>query len=507
MMTDRLGLTATGLRGAALSSALGVLVGLGQAPYGLWPVSLLGLVGIFLRYSSAANGRAALAQGFWSGFGYALLVMFWITEPFLVDAQTYGWMAPFGLAAMAGGFGLFWSIGFWGGFRLAGRADAIGLLVGWTAIEIARSMVFTGLPWGLVSHIWIGLWPYHWASLGGPFLVEILTFAVAATSARWLARPHLRLALLSLGVAFLLAAGGLLVSAPGDTSGQPVVRLVQPNAPQHLKWHPDYQQVFFDRLLELSAEPGDPDFVIWPEVAVTFRLDADDAPFELISQAAGNRPVILGGLRVWDSRVLNALLVLDENAIPVALYDKYHLVPFGEYAPGGDLMRQFGMRGLAEQLEFGFVPGPGPELITLPDGLTALPMICYEAIFPHELRRAGPDRPDMMLHLTNDAWFGQGAGPAQHLAQARARAIEFGLPVVRVANTGISAMIDANGIVLQSLALGQAGWLDAPLPKARENTVYWSLGDNPALSFVIVLGLVVVWRRRRNPIDPIDQSL
>jgi apolipoprotein N-acyltransferase len=309
------------------------------------------------------------------------------------------------------------------------------------------------------------------------------------------------------GLGLAMACGGLLKAPTGERADAPVLRLVQPNAPQHLKWDPEYRQVFFDRLLELSAKPGDPDAVIWPEVAVTFRLDADDAPFDQITRAAGNRPVVLGGLRVWNDQVLNALLVLDQDALPVALYDKHHLVPFGEYAPGGSLMRQIGLRGLAEQLEFGFVPGPGPAQITLPNGLRALPMICYEAIFPHELRRAGPDRPDMMLHLTNDAWFGQGAGPDQHLAQTRARAIEFGLPVVRVANTGISAMIDIDGSIRQSLRLGEAGWLDATLPSARESTLYWSLGDNPAHLFVIVLGVLAVWRRRRNPIDPLGQSL
>jgi apolipoprotein N-acyltransferase len=506
-MTDRLGLGASGLRGAVLSLALGILIGLGQEPYGLWPVSIVALSGVFLRFHSARSARVARAQGFWTGFGYALLVMVWITEPFLVDAGTYGWMAPFGLAAMAAGFGVFWSLGFWGAWHLAGRPTFLGLVAGWTGAEMVRSVIFTGLPWGLVSHIWIGSWPYHWASLGGPYLVQLMTFGLAGATAHWIVRPNVTRAMTAAGLGLAMACGGLLKAPTGERADAPVLRLVQPNAPQHLKWDPEYRQVFFDRLLELSAKPGDPDAVIWPEVAVTFRLDADDAPFDQITRAAGNRPVVLGGLRVWNDQVLNALLVLDQDALPVALYDKHHLVPFGEYAPGGSLMRQIGLRGLAEQLEFGFVPGPGPAQITLPNGLRALPMICYEAIFPHELRRAGPDRPDMMLHLTNDAWFGQGAGPAQHLAQTRARAIEFGLPVVRVANTGISAMIDVDGSIRQSLHLGEAGWLDATLPLARESTLYWSLGDNPTHLFVIVLGVLAVWRRLRNPIDPLGQSL
>jgi len=508
MMTKRPLLAAIGARGALLSVAFGVFIGFGQAPYGAWPVALLGLALAFLRFHQARGSKAAFAQGFWTGFGYALLVMFWITEPFLVDAQTFGWLAPFGLAGMAAGFGVFWGLGFWGGYRLAGQPTGVALVLGWSLAEIARSLVFTGLPWGLISYIWVGLWPYDWASVVGPFGVGIVTLALAGLLAQFLRKPGWRQGAVLAGLALLLTAGGAIVRPSTESlTGRPIVRLVQPNAPQHLKWLPEYQQVFFDRLLDMSAQPGAPDLVVWPEVAVTFPLNGDDAPFAQISDAVGDRPIVLGGLRVQDQKVLNSMLVLDRAGVPVALYDKFHLVPFGEYAPGGEMMRDLGLRGLAERLEFGFVPGPGPQMLNLPGGLTALPMICYEAIFPHELRRAGPDRPDVMLHLTNDAWFGEGAGPAQHLAQARARAVEFGLPVVRVANTGISAMIGPDGTITDKIALGQAGWLDAPLPMARPATLYWRFGDNPAYFLVIVLALVVIWRRARNRIDPLGQSL
>jgi apolipoprotein N-acyltransferase len=170
----------------------------------------------------------------------------------------------------------------------------------------------------------------------------------------------------------------------------------------------------------------------------------------------------------------------------LSIYDKRHLVPFGEYMPGAQLLGRVGATGLARNLGIGFTPGTAPGPVELPGIGAALPLICYEGIFAEEITY-GEARPRLLLLITNDAWFGQAAGPHQHLAQARLRAIEQGLPMVRVANTGISAMIDAKGRITAAIPLGAQGALDVPLPAALPATLYSRWGDNPLISMLISL--------------------
>jgi apolipoprotein N-acyltransferase len=178
------------------------------------------------------------------------------------------------------------------------------------------------------------------------------------------------------------------------------------------------------------------------------------------------------------------------------IYDKHHLVPFGEYMPAATLFARYNILGLATRAKYGFSPGPGPQLLDLGALGTALPLICYEAVFPQDVN-AAPERPDMLLHLTNDAWFGTDAGPQQHLQQARLRAIEQGLPVVRAANTGISAMIDPAGRIIDALPLGRAGFIDAPLPAPLRPTIYSRTGDLSALLVLITaFGALFLANRR-----------
>jgi len=492
-------------------AALGLAVALGQAPFGLWSLALLALAAAIMRASAASTIKAAFGAGFWLGVGYSALTFIWIAEPFFVDPWATGWMAPFAVAAMAAGLGLFWgagaALGLWlGGAGQLGRA--LGLALGLSAVEALRSYVFTGFPWALIGQIWIDTAFYQLAAWAGPLGVTLITVVMAATLAHAWRQRHFVSAFVS--VALLVAGFGLgygVQSAPrapanaADAAGAaPIFRLVQPNALQHQKWDPAYSPIFFERQLAFSAEPGAADLVIWPEVAVTFRLEDRTAPYDEMARAAGGVPLVFGAQSVRQGQAFNSLAVLDATGAITQSYDKTHLVPFGEYIPGGGLLESLGLRGLAQQMPVGFTPGPGPRLLDFGALGKALPMICYEAIFPHELRRV-PERPDWLLHVTNDAWFGEFSGPFQHLAQARARAIEFGLPVVRVANTGVSAMIDARGNILSALDLGQAGYLDAPLPPARAATLYWLWGDIPAFLVWIVMLAAIRTRQVQNHVD------
>jgi apolipoprotein N-acyltransferase len=284
--------------------------------------------------------------------------------------------------------------------------------------------------------------------------------------------------------------------------------VVQPNVEQRLKWREDMQAAFFARQLAATRADPAPGVTIWPETAVPFALGYAEAQQAEISAAARGSPVILGINRFdatpGDERWFNALAALGPDGAPLAIYDKHKLVPFGEYVPFGELIGRLGGPRIATLTAIGFSAGPGPSVISAPGLPPFLPLICYEAIFPQAMRAPG-GRAEWIVQVTNDAWFGEVAGPYQHLAQARARAIEQGLPLARAANTGISAMIDANGRVVAALPLGVAGFIDVRLPGSLPDTIYARRGDLPALMFIIaVVGLTdsnfssgLSFRRRR----------
>jgi apolipoprotein N-acyltransferase len=412
-----------------------------------------------------------------------------------VDVARHGWMAPFALVFMAGGLALFWGAAFAAAARFGGPLAWAGALA---LAEIARGYVLTGFPWALVGYIWTDSGALQWAAWIGPFGLTFLTLllvaltwaALARAAAPWLPAAPLPFLALTL-------AGAALAPPPQDLAGRPVVRLVQPNAPQDEKWDPDRVIEFYQRQLGFTAVPGEPPpaLIVWPESAIAWPLDVAEPVLGEIAAAAAGIPVALGLNRREDGRWFNALVVVDESGGVAQLYDKHHLVPFGEYIPFGQLSRHIGLRSFAARDGYGYAAGPGPRLIDLPGIGATLPLICYEAIFPQGVR-AAPARPDLLLQITNDAWFGEISGPYQHLAQARVRAVEQGLPLVRVANTGVSAVIDPAGRVLAEIPLGQAGFLDHAIPAPRPPTLYARMGDLPVLGVIVALLAGVALRRR-----------
>ncbi|WP_241565097.1 apolipoprotein N-acyltransferase [Paenirhodobacter populi] len=488
----------TVLSGAA---ALGAVAALGQAPFDLWFLALPALSGLI---ALAARSRAGWT-GFAGGFGYALVAMFWIVEPFMVEPEIYGWMAPFALVLMAAGMGLFWALGCGLGARFV-RGPA-GIAVGLAAMDALRSYVFTGFPWVLFGHIWIGTPVAQLAAWIGPIGLSLLTLALAAL-------PWVLGRAAGTGLAVLLLAGAwgtgtLRLAAPEAPRPDPVhLRLVQPDATQALKWDPDHQLEFFYRHLDLTAQdpaPGQPrpDLVIWPETAVPFLLNHAGQGIEMIANAAQGAPVALGIQRSEDMRYFNSLAVIGPDAQVEDVYDKVHLVPFGEYIPYGDLMAKIGIGAFAAQQGNGYTPGKAETLLDLGRLGRVAPLICYESIFPQDIRRV-PGRPDWIMLVTNDAWFGNISGPWQHLAQARLIAIEFGLPVARAANTGVSAMIDAKGRVTAELGMNRQGVIDAVLPPSLPETLYARTGDWPAIVLIAFLACAIPALRRNNRVDRVS---
>ena len=496
-----------------LAAVAGAMAALGHAPFGLWPLAIAGFAGVFALLRGTREIRASAWTGWAAGCGYFALALVWIVEPFLIQPERDGWMAPFAIAGLSAGLARFWAGAAAASRALGGGAVAwVGTLA---AVELARSYVLTGFPWALIGHVWIDTPVMQVAALAGPLGLTVLALALAAAAVLLWEPAHRWGGLAAVAVVGIAAIWGVSVTGGRDTGGvqaaqaaadRPVIRMVQPNAAQHLKWDRDLIPAFFQRQIDYTAAPGledgtRPDLVIWSETAVTMLLEDAEPALELIAQAADGVPVLLGIQRFIGQRIYNSALLLNAEGAPAAIYDKYHLVPFGEYMPFGDQLARFGIHGMAASAGRGFSPGPGARLMDLGGALgRALPLICYEAVFPQDIA-AAPERPDFLLQITNDAWFGELSGPYQHLAQARLRAVEQGLPMVRVANTGVSAMIDPLGRVTAEIPLGQAGWLDAALPEALPSTLYARTGDLPMAVFLLgLLALITVrkWRQLRH---------
>lgn len=486
----------------AVPLLFGVGIGLGQSPVSQPFISMISLFLMAAVFRHLAGLKPGLWFGWLVGSGYFASTMFWIVDPFMVEPAKTGWMAPFALIFLAGGLALFWAAGFglaaWIG--RTPRARLVALIVTLGLAELARAYVLTGFPWGLLAYIWVGTPFMQLDAYIGPHGVGAVTLGLAILPLLFKRR------LLGAGVAAVIfaliwGAGMWRLSIPVPPRPTPVrLRLIQPNAAQNEKWEPKMALVFLQRQIDLTESPSKipPNLVIWPETAVPFWWGTEPQIQRRIAESAppGAR-IILGARRFKGRRIYNSMVFLSPDGRAQSIYDKAHLVPFGEYIPFGGFLARFGIYGLAANQGGGFTPGKGGRLMNLGALGDVRPLICYEAIFPQEIK-VGSTRADWILQITNDAWFGTLAGPEQHLMQARARAIEQGLPFVRAANTGISAVIDAKGRVIASLPLDVAGKLDALLPGSLPPTLYSRTGDTPFL-ILFLLGLVgLVTLRRRN---------
>jgi len=481
-MPDRL---LRGWRGFAIFAMLGALAALGQAPID-WPIAtVLSLAVVMAVYGRASTPKAAAKIGWAYGFGYFLLALAWIVNPFLVEPERDGWMAPFALVLLPAMLGLFWATAFAAGKRLGGGSLALaGALA---LVEGLRAVLFTGFPWALLGHVWIDTPHAQLAAWIGPHGLTLLTVLLAAAIVRALGGGRARI----WGGAAALALGflplGLQPAPPDESADGPVIRLVQPNVPQAEKWNADLIDVFQARLLDLTASGERPDLIIWPETAIPYLLEYSGPLLDAAVAASDGVPMVIGVNREEGGLYYNSLIVLDGSGAIVDAYDKQHLVPFGEYVPFGEVMGRLGIHGLAASEGGGFSAGQGTRRIALPGIGEAEPMICYEAIFAEEIGR--DTRPRALIQITNDAWFGTLQGPQQHFAQSRLRAIEQGLPLVRVANTGISAVVDAKGRIVAALPLVEAGKLDVALPTEAAPTLYARTGDWPALLVAFLLSV------------------
>ena len=519
-----------GWRRHGTAALCGALASAALPPLHLVPLLIPAFTGLLWLLDGAARRRDAALLGWSFGFGHMLGGLYWIGIAFLVDADRFALAMPFAVLGMSAGLALFPALAVlaaaWPGWR--GPARICLLAAAWLAAEMLRAWVLTGFPWNLIGTVWsfapsmlqlsalTGVWGLSAVTVLAAAAPAVLTELGPESGSR---RGCAAFAALALLLPVLVWGGGALrlamVPALGaETVDGVMLRLVQPNIDQALKWLPELRRGHIENQMRLSSGPGanpggEPgaeaasrpvSHVIWAETAVPFFLASEP---ELRDQLAGIVPrnglLITGAPRLGDSaapqRLWNSLHGLDEFGAVVGTYDKHHLVPFGEYTPLRAVLGWLGLGKLTVGGQ-GFSAGPGPATLDLPGLPPFSPLICYEVIFPGRVVARGA-RPQWLLNLTNDAWFGISSGPYQHFASARIRAVEEGLPMVRVANTGISAVVDPYGRLLGRLRLNQAGVLDSPLPKAAQGvTMYARFGDTMGLLLIAIMAFFALIFRR-----------
>jgi apolipoprotein N-acyltransferase len=487
---------------AGLAALSGLGVAAGQAPLQLWWVALPALAALTAIIAGEAGFGRRVWLGWLGGVGHFAGAMFWIAEPFLVEPETFGWMAPFALVLMAGGMALFWALaGAVAGFGTGRGSRALAFAGGLAFADLLRGYVFGGFPWALVGHVWVGTPVMQGAALAGAVGLTCLTVLAAALPVAGATRRAQGvgavLAVVLLGGVWAWGAARL---ARPDTPRDPAirVRLVQPNATQSQKWQPGMWELFVKRQLDFTAaaQPRPVQLVVWPETAIPWLLDDAQSLFDQAATDAGGARLAIGVQRAEGVVYYNSLAVIDPLGRIEQVYDKTRLTPFGEFIPLGDWLARFGIRAFAAREGFGYAFGSGARILDLGPAGRVLPVICYEGLFPAYLASA-KGRADWILQITNDGWFGNLSGPYQHLAQMRLRAVEQGLPVLRSANTGVSAVIDAKGRLLATLALNLDAYLDADVPPALPPTLYARSGDGPVAAFIIAFLLVLTLRRVR----------
>lgn len=514
---------AWGWKRAAIALVAGALSALSMAPFNAWPILFLTFPVAVWLIDGAAAGKwrgapAAAMSGFWFGLGFFVPGLYWIGNAFLVDAPTFAWLMPFAVLGLPAYLALFPAAGF-ALARLIWTRDGLRVLalaIGLTASEWLRGHVLTGFPWNAFGYALseplalaqtaslIGLWGMTFLAVAIFASPAVLIDGTSRGRKPWIAPISALLLLAVMGV-----YGAVRLSMQPTAMTRVKLRIMQPNLQQDVKFNYAAKAEVMQKYLTLSDRASGPQstgvrdvqILIWPESAFPFFLTREaDAMAQIAELLPKGTVLMTGSVRAPEgpagarvTRAYNSIYTIDHNGSILSVYDKLHLVPFGEYLPFQAWMEKLGFVQLTK-VHGGFIPGTRRRAMEIPQAPPALPLICYEAIFPGYVAGSG-ERPGWIVNLTNDGWFGNSTGPYQHLRQARLRAIEEGLPVVRAANTGISAVIDPSGRIVARLGLGVEGVLDASLPTALPPTVYARLRDIPVVVIVAAALLLVIRRR------------
>ena len=459
------------------------------APYFVFPILWFSFA-ILAHKNNNATHKGSFLNAFCLGAGLGVTGMNWLSYAMTLGDGYYRWLVPLIWIGFGLFFGLYYGLtAYLASFAPAGYRRWLGFAGWFCVIEWVRGYAFSGFPWNVVGNIWNGYLPIlQVVSVLGVYGLGLLTVLLFTTPNFGRKLKPTLFALASFGVIYALGAWRLY-DAPKDTVWGVNLRVVQPNVPCTLKWDPKEAQNNINKLIKLSKEENENiTHIIWPESAVSFVINYhEQSRLYLMSAMRQGSVLITGAMRGVDPAtrsVANSLVVLNDLTDILAFYDKAHLVPFGEYTP---------LRGILPLDKFvpfdsDIIAGPGPKTIPVEKAPPAGPLVCYEAIFSGQIVDK-KHRPQWLINVTNDGWYGLSAGPHHHFAMAQTRAVEEGLPLVRSANTGISGIIDPYGRVWGRLELDETGVVDSPLPRAITAPPFAQYGNTPPL---ILAGFLIL---------------
>ena len=460
-------------------------------PYFLFPVLFITFSSLLLLLQSASGYKKAFTLGYWFGFGFYACGLAWIGNALLIDAGTFGWLYPIAFLASGAFFGLFTALPACLSFYFKNiYAKYLAFAAFWVIFEWIRSFILTGFPWNLLGTV-LAFSPttIQAASVIGTYGLSLLVIMLTSAPALAVKEQNRKALITTLTIVIVLMSADLgyglnrLQQLENNPDGEINIRIVQPSIPQSMKWSPTSLDDNIRQYISLSQMPGqeDKDFIIWGETASPFALDFDDFYRQEVIQAIPEQGHLITGLVRYQIdendryQPLNSLFVMNKNGKIEATYDKSHLVPFGEYIP----LRQWlptWIRPITNTIA-NFKSGTGPENLHIGSYPAFGGLICYEIIFPAQVVNK-TQKPEWLVNLTNDGWYGDSAGPYQHLVSTQMRAVEEGITIVRAANTGISAVINRLGQITASLPLNQSAVLDTKLPQKLSITTYYGKHHN-----------------------------
>jgi len=500
---------------ALLSYASGLLLATAFAPLHLIFVLPLCFSAFLILLSTAETKKQAFFLGWFFGWGQFMAGFYWIGVAFTIDANAHAALIPLpviGLPAFLALFpGLAALLTHVSGIKGVWRVLAFTGF--WVLAEYGRGLIFTGFPWNLAGYAWGDVLPMlQWAAYVGIYGLTGLTVLISSLPSLLAEKSQTRrqknravllscfLLLVMLGTGYVRLADSKLTALPDSN-----IRLVQPNIPQADKWKPSLKAEHLKKLVDLSNQdkPSRPKTLIWPETAVPFFLTTDRHILAyLYRHIPENGALVTGAPRkdIEKRQYFNSVQALSSAGEVTGFYDKEHLVPYGEYLPLRRFLVESGVSKFIPVLDSmsDFTSGSDPSAGTLKIGNlpAARTLICYEIAFPWEVEK--DQAFEWILNVTNDGWFGDTSGPYQHLVISRTRAIEQGKTVVRAANTGISAVIDGYGRVVDQLPLNQTGIIDSEIPRPLDDrTPYVILGETPLVGFSILLIVLSLLRHRQ----------
>lgn len=491
---------------------LGALSVLALPPFYQFYILLLTFPILLFLLENSKNGKQAFWIGYAFGFTFFAFGFSWIGNALLIDATTFGWLYPFVLLGSGSFFSFFIAIPAYLASKFESRYSKIFAFASlWTIFEWIRSFLLTGFPWNLLGSVLAfdnNL--VQFADTIGTYGLSMLTI-IFCSSPFTLINNYNKETFRKLKYIVIIIPSFLYLYGYHKTNNETFseksdikIRIVQPSIQQQLKWEEDSLENNFKTYIEMSQAEGmnDIDFTIWGETASPFPLNLDKEHLAEVTKAIPEKGhLITGSIRygydhnINQFRPANSLFVIDKSGKILDIYNKSHLVPFGEYIPLQKYLPDWITP--VTQVVGNFIQGNGNRAIKVPEKPSFGPLICYEIIFPHQIINK-EDRPEWIINITNDGWYGDSAGPHQHLVITRMRAIEEGITIVRTANSGISAVISKNGDILDSLSLNQKGYIDSYLPKNIQKTTLYSKFGNLPILILCLTNIIIAFFLRKN---------